>query len=175
MRRAMVSGVAALVLMAPVAGCTSSDGSSDSAREAAASGTQSPSGAASDAETSAAPSASSAPAAADGTNVEACRDGSCQILVTGPLTVPLDGAYLGDISLSLENDLLAYEAAPAPGSSLGGSIGVGCAVLIRVHGTGGRSSSGCGPNATFPADVKGVVLRASQGSGGVIADIGTMR
>ncbi|UGQ10805.1 hypothetical protein LO772_28945 [Yinghuangia sp. ASG 101] len=180
MRRGFLWGATALVLMTAAVGCSSSDDTADAAstgRGAASSSAGAEPGASGDAPDGrpGEPSASPAAVAADGTDVEACRDGDCEILVTGPLTVPLDGTYVTEISLELDGDTVDFTMEPAPGTSIGGGIGVGCVAGLTIGEHGGGSRSACGDNATSVAPPQGMLLRATQGGDGVIVEITTLR
>ncbi len=183
MRRELPWAATVLALVMAVVGCSSDDASdtgnaadtANSARQTASS----PTGAGSDASGTSSDEddgTSNARGAADGTNIEACRDGDCEILVTGPVTVPLDGTYLTEISLALDgSDSVSFTMEPAPGSSIGGGIGVGCAAGLTITAHGGGSTSACGDNALSVAPSQGMTLRATQGNGGVVVEIKTLR
>ncbi|MEV6276976.1 hypothetical protein [Nocardia sp. NPDC051832] len=43
---------------------------------------------------------STLPPAADGTNVAACADGTCEVEVTGPTTIPIPGSTLAVLAIT---------------------------------------------------------------------------
>ncbi|NUU26453.1 MAG: hypothetical protein HOV68_33855 [Streptomycetaceae bacterium] len=170
MRTKATLAAAAVLLAAALAGC---DTSSDPKADPAAAGS-SPATAGSTATPSRAPSSSPPPSAADGANLDACRDGACQILVSGPATVPLDGSVLAELSVELKDGDVEFNATPRPGSTVGGSISAGCVAVIRVSGTGSGVSTLCGNVDT--ANTGGLVVRAlTVAAGSAVVDITTSR
>ncbi|WP_126639768.1 hypothetical protein [Embleya hyalina] len=109
--------------------------------------------------------------------MQACRDGNCRIVVAGPVTIVLDGTYPAEVSITPQGDRAEYHAASGAGTSVGGSIGVGCSAVpsAAASGSGGssRSIAWCG-TAPPPAATQGVVLRVPDArDGAVVVDIGT--
>jgi hypothetical protein len=73
------------------------------------------------------------PAAADGTDVRACKDGTCQILVTGAVDVPVRKRVL---QLALEDGgLTVTMQSTSGGRTIAGLGGVGGAMSIGGPGT----------------------------------------
>lgn len=89
-----------------------------------------------------APTTAAPPTAADGSNIGACFDGTCEISVSRPVTIPLDGRS-GFDAVAIET------IAPA-------------SMSFRVNfrdGTVGRSSTSPGGTVTFSSGAGGTIIK----------------
>jgi hypothetical protein len=94
-------------------------------------------------------SAVPAPVAVDGSDYTACADGACEVLVTGPVDIPLTGqGGLRRISVvAVTADGIDF-AADGGGT---GSLTPGCVATFYQNGSGSRCSSGK-PEKPQPVD-----------------------
>ncbi|WP_411093025.1 hypothetical protein [Streptomyces sp. 049-1] len=114
-------------------------------------------------------SPSPSPSAADGDDVVACTDGNCEITVTKPVTIRLEGPDGSPTTLSVTvvgPDKIEYEVKSGNGRSKGGASGKGqgCLTVLRANGSG----NSCGPlRGTRPAAQQdAVVIQATTGADG---------
>jgi hypothetical protein len=98
MLRAGVTGFACVLL---IAGCGTTHGAHRTAATAPPS--TAPPASPSVPPSSAPPTSATLPPAANGTNVNACAQGQCEILVTGPVAIPVDPATTGVASLAVSD------------------------------------------------------------------------
>lgn len=118
------------------------------------------------------PGGAPSPTAADGTDIAACADATCEINVSAPVTVPFRGPD-GDAELSVTEvgtNKIAYRlrsgTAENPRTSTGRATGAGsgCTSVITRDG----SSNSCGPVRGMPATQAGTVaMRLTGGPDGV--------
>jgi hypothetical protein len=118
------------------------------------------------------PSAAPAPVAVDGRDYAACADGTCEVLVSGPVDIPLTGqGGLRRISVSaVTADGIDFTTDGGGGT---GNLTPGCVTTFYENGSGSRCSSGepekpepvDGVLAVQLADLRGgtVVLRLVSG------------
>ncbi|MDQ3402058.1 MAG: hypothetical protein M3548_01505 [Actinomycetota bacterium] len=97
-----------------------------------------------------------APSAIDGTNLDTCLDGTCQVLVTAPAAIPLDGQDgLTTFTVQkIENDVVHYTTVSPRGQG-SGTLVSNCAVAISRTGSG----SYCGPPGLAPSTMSGLTIR----------------
>lgn len=118
-----------VMLVAAITGC-GSGGAAEPAQTAAAGTT---SAARATATTTAPAKAKSGMAAADGTNLDACANGNCEIQVDGPTTIPTPG--FTRIGGSVKIQEISPGAVTAAGSMFGfpisGSTGVGGTIFLN--------------------------------------------
>ncbi|MFG3078152.1 hypothetical protein [Streptomyces sp. NPDC048225] len=111
-----------------------------------------------------------APSAADGSDVNACADGDCEITVTEPVTIPFQGPADGSrATLSVTAvgpDEIEYEVKSGHNRSQGSASGPGqgCLTYLRANGSG----NSCGPlDATRPSpQPDAVVIQATTATNG---------
>jgi hypothetical protein len=118
--RAAAVAVSVLVL----SGCGGS-GTGTDGRSSAAPPSRSPSVAASPSRSPSPSPTGALPEAADGTDLDACYDGECEVLVTEPVDIPVDPAVYGFDTLSItaiEEDLVTVVAV-VPGGFASVNIG----------------------------------------------------
>ncbi|GAA0528155.1 hypothetical protein GCM10011581_31820 [Saccharopolyspora subtropica] len=97
-----------------------------------------------------------APIAADGTNFDACADGNCEVVVSGPVDIRLTGQGGGITLLSVtevDSTGLRFTTASAEGDSGSGKLTDGC--TLRFYSGGGGSS--CGGEQAPPERETGVL------------------
>lgn len=83
--------------------------------------------------------------AADGTNLEACVDGNCEVELSGPATIPLGGQAGGLEALDvdrLSDSGIEFTTTTAAGSSSTGELTRGCTLTFYEGGGGSMCSSG---------------------------------
>lgn len=103
------------------------------------------------------------PPAADGADVTACFDGTCEITVSGPLAIPLDGKVgLAKLDVTSVTEDEVAVAANFPGGSGSSSAGPGCTMTFSRNSGG----SYCGQSAPFPVK-KGLIVTIVTITGGV--------
>ncbi|WP_432081427.1 hypothetical protein [Streptomyces sp. WAC 04229] len=114
-------------------------------------------------------SPSPSPSAADGDDVAACTDGNCEITVTKPVTIRLEGPDGSPTTLSVTEvgpNKIEYEVKSGNGQSKGGASGKGqgCLTVLRANGSG----NSCGPlRDTRPAAQQdAVVIQATTSADG---------
>ncbi|MCI2423242.1 hypothetical protein MOQ72_38065 [Saccharopolyspora sp. K220] len=98
----------------------------------------------------------STPVAADGTNIDACSDGNCEVALTGPTDIRLTGQGGGITTLSVVEVNAAgvrFNATSAEGGSSSGELTGGC--TLRFYDGGGGSS--CGGHQAPPEPETGVL------------------
>ncbi|MDQ0406069.1 hypothetical protein ABVB69_23420 [Streptomyces sp. NPDC000349] len=106
------------------------------------------------------PSPSPSVSTADGDDVAACTDGNCEITVTKPVTIRLEGPDGSPTTLSVTEvgpNEIEYEVKSGKGQSKGGASGKGqgCLTVLRANGSG----NSCGPlRDTRPAAQQDAVL-----------------
>ena len=149
----------ALLAILVVAGCGATD---NTARP----GPRSGSGAGTGTSTSARPTRPqpAPPTAADGTNVAACFHGTCQIAVSGPVRIPLDGrSGLTELAVvDVDSDQLHFRTATAGGGSGTADLGPGC--VLTFHPGGGGSACGGGYPPPFGHGLAVRVLDITDGT-----------
>jgi hypothetical protein len=108
------------------------------------------------------------PVAADGQNVGACADGECEVLVIGPVTLPLPP---GSAVTNLRVESIDGERVRLAGSFPGGRVtSSGCSVEVR-SGTGGTGASfggRCGREGRLMLDTLTVAVLAVEGGAAVV-------
>lgn len=118
--RALSCALSLLVVASVAAACGDDDGSEATSEDPATSTSTTSTTEATT--TTTAPTTTTQPPAADGTDLAACRDGTCEVQValgTLPLDIPLDGA-LGVDTLTLS--AITPDAITADGVAGGGSL-----------------------------------------------------
>jgi hypothetical protein len=142
----------ALLVLLTVSGCVSRSASLDSAP---ASGPP-------------VPERKAPPTAADGTDVEACADGNCEVLIESSTTVPVPG---GTLSLTLAGgDRVEYEV-NIKGSKGSGSAEGNCVSTFTLDGTGSGSTCYAGEGPTpdpEPRPGEMAMVIAGQDSGSAV-------
>lgn len=115
------------------------------------------------------PSPSPSASAADGDDAAACTDGNCEITVTKPVTIRLEGPDGSPTTLSVTEvgpNKIEYEVKSGNGQSKGGASGKGqgCLTVLRANGSG----NSCGPlRDTRPAAQQdAVVIQATTSADG---------
>jgi hypothetical protein len=96
------------------------------------------------------------PAAADGTNLDACADGNCEVLVSGPVDIRLTGQGGGITTLSVievNPTGLRFKTTSEEGGSGSGELEGDC--TLKFYSGGGGSS--CGGNQAPPQRETGVL------------------
>lgn len=94
-------------------------------------------------------SAAPAPTAADGGDYAACADGTCEVLVTGPVDIPLTGQ--GDLHRISVTAVTADGIDFATDGGGTGNLTPGCVATFYQNGSGSRCSSGA-PEKPQPVD-----------------------
>ncbi|MGC0421032.1 hypothetical protein [Embleya sp. AB8] len=94
------------------------------------------------------PSAPSSPSitADDGTDLDACRDGTCRISVFGPVTLPIDGKPYVISVQSVTAGKVGFRVDEGPGAYVAGDLGVGCVAYIYPGGFMSACAGSTGPN-----------------------------
>ncbi|MFI0408881.1 hypothetical protein [Actinomadura sp. 3N508] len=166
-RRRAAAGLVAVTAAAGLAGCGNSGG--DGGGAAPARGSSAP---ATPAASPASPASTPPPRAADGTNVRACKDGTCEVKVTRRVTIPLDEDRLeiGAIKVtSLRGEEISLDVV-LPSS---GAFDVNCEgdprcqtmVVGPAYGSPGSAKITAHPGARLKANgVVVTVVAASQGT-----------
>ncbi|MFB7657393.1 MULTISPECIES: hypothetical protein [unclassified Streptomyces] len=108
-------------------------------------------------------------ASASAADVAACTDGNCEITVTKPVTIRLEGPDGSPTTLSVTEvgpNKIEYEVKSGNGQSKGGASGKGqgCLTVLRANGSG----NSCGPlRDTRPAAQQdAVVIQATTSADG---------
>lgn len=73
------------------------------------------------------------PSAADGTDLKACVDGDCEVLVSEPEDLRLDGrSGVSELSITeIESETVSFDAASASGGSLQATVSVGGTAMLN--------------------------------------------
>ena len=82
------------------------------------------------------------PTAADGSNYQACRSGSCEVLIPGPVRIAVDGGTLSVTKVSAEEGV--EFSLKLSGGSWSGTLKGTCGGIFRFYRGGGSSVIGCG-------------------------------
>ena len=138
------SAAGLLLVLAAAAGCTSVHSNPGTPPRAA---------------TSARPSPTPTPTASDGNDLKACTDGDCEVLVTGPVKIPVHGGGMDSVKVKKIEASSVDLTAEVPGGSNGSGIGVGCTARFYVSGSAAGSSSLCpaGGAKVPPEKIRGVL------------------
>ncbi|MEU3186004.1 hypothetical protein ABZ707_17650 [Streptomyces sp. NPDC006923] len=115
------------------------------------------------------PSAKPSVSAADGRNVGACADGTCEIAVSEPVTFRFKGPA-GPATLSVTEvgpNKVEYTVKSGNGRSEGGATGPGqgCITVLRSNGSS-NSCGGLGDAARPSPQPRAVVIQAATGAEG---------
>jgi hypothetical protein len=105
----------------------------------------------------ASPSPPRKPTASDGTRYAACADGTCEVAVSRPVDIAVDGGTL-EVTEVKAGDKVEFELTPASGAGSSGTL-KGCGTVLQVYpGGGGARSSVCeeGEIPDAPEPVPGI-------------------
>lgn len=87
-------------------------------------------------------------AAADGTNLDACADGNCEVELSGPVTIPLSGQGGGLVALEVDrlgDSGIEFTTSTSAGSAGSGELAEGCTLTFYEGGGGSSCVSGGEP------------------------------
>lgn len=108
--------------------------------------------------TSAPPSPQPTASASDGTRYSACADGTCEVAVSGPVDIPVDGGTFTVKKVHRE-DGVKYEVSMATGATGSGTMKGACGSVFTFYAGGGVSVVSCGASTkpTPPAPEPGAL------------------
>lgn len=156
----LISGALVVTLLA--AGCGAPPDSGTSGNNASVSASPSRTAVPASPHTSPSPSATSAPpppTAADGTRYAACAEGTCEVAVSRPVDIAVDGGTLSVTEVK-PDDSLDFELTLTDGGQASGTMKGTCGTTATFHRNGGGTSvatCGAGSTPTPPAPEPGAL------------------
>jgi hypothetical protein len=98
--------------------------------------------------------------ASDGTRYSACADGTCEVAVSRPVRIAVEGGTLSVTKVKPE-DSMGFELTFASGGGGSGTLKGTCGAVFTFYRGGGAGASSCGTDtsaATPPAPEPGALL-----------------